>query len=174
MKIYFSALIFLGLTLSFYAQDIISKEYNIESKYFNKERTIHVHLPENIKEEEKLPVIFVFDSQKKPFYNQVISSINYLTDIGELPKSIVVGLNIEKEEFELTPGLGGVKKLENNLLYEVIPLIDSLYQTRPFRTTIGHYLSGTFALNSLVDNPNLFNAIIAISPDLQNDNGGLY
>lgn len=161
------------------AQKKDNKEYKIMSKFFKEERVIKVHLPKKFNRNEKLPVIFVFDAQWYPFYNLIISSIDYLTEINELPKSLVVGILSKKRQFEFTPepvnedwkmpSLGGAKKLENHLLQEVLPLIDSLHQIQPFRTAIGHSLGGTFILNSLIDSPNLFNAVIAISPNLQID-----
>lgn len=179
MKKILLTLIFIGFGLRIYCQKTVNTEYKIASRYFEEERTIKVHLPKNYDEKVKLPVIYILDAQWNPYFILTSSSIDYLTEIRELPKSIIIGINLVNRQYELTPApvnedwkmpsLGGAQNLENHLLKEVIPLIDSLYKVHPFRTVIGHSLGGTFALNSLVDNPTLFNAVIAISPNLQID-----
>lgn len=153
--------------------------HKINSEYFKEQREIKVHLPKKNDTTERLPVIYVFDAQWSPYFKLTTSIIDYLIEIKELPKSIVVGINSNNRQYELTPepvnedwkmpSLGGAKFLENHLTHEVIPMIDSLYHPASFKTAIGHSLGGTFILNSIVDNPKLFNAYIAISPNLQID-----
>ncbi|MBG6129017.1 putative alpha/beta superfamily hydrolase [Aquimarina sp. EL_43] len=168
-----------GFVLTIKAQETNDVIHKIDSEYFKEQREIKVHLPKKVDTTERLPVIYVFDAQWSPFFKLTTSIIDYLIEIKELPKSIVVGVNSNKRQYELTPepvnedwkipSLGGAKFLENHLTHEVIPMIDRLYHPAPFRTAIGHSLGGTFVLNSIVDNPKLFNAYIAISPNLQID-----
>lgn len=153
--------------------------YQIQSKSFNDQREFKVHLPKKMQPDERLPVIFVFDAQWDVYYNLVTSNIDYLTEIRAFPKSIVVGINNKKRQYELTPApvnedwkvpsLGGAKFLETHLKDEVIPFLEDKYDVENFRIGIGHSLGGTFVINSLVDSPNLFNIYVAISPNLQLD-----
>ncbi|WP_110688306.1 alpha/beta hydrolase-fold protein, partial [Salegentibacter sediminis] len=56
---------------------------------------------------------------------------------------------------------------------EIIPFIDSNYRTLNNKIAVGHSLSASFILDSFLKNPNLFNAYLAISPNLAYDNGKL-
>jgi tetratricopeptide (TPR) repeat protein len=51
--------------------------------------------------------------------------------------------------------------------------MDKLYRTAKFRVLMGHSFGGTFATYSLLTNPELFNAYIAISPNLHYDDSYL-
>lgn len=168
-----------GINSVIFSQIQRNTTYNIQSKSFNDKREFQVHLPKNIEEAEYLPLIFVFDAQWDTYYNFVTSTIDYLTEVKEFPKSIVIGINNKERQYELTPvpvnedwrvpSLGGATFLEKHLINEVIPFIEKKYKVANFRIGIGHSLGGTFVLNSLVDKSNLFNVYIAISPNLQLD-----
>ena len=169
----------LGFSISNYSQTQRDTILEIPSESFNTTRKIQVHLPKKFKDTESLPVIFVFDAQWQPYFKLVTATIDYLIETRELPRSIVVGINNEKRQYELTPApvnedwkvpnLGGAAFLENHLINEVIPVLNNKYHAENFRIGIGHSLGGTFVLNSLVDQPDLFNAYIAISPNLELD-----
>jgi predicted alpha/beta superfamily hydrolase len=153
--------------------------YNIASKAFNETREFKVHLPKNIQDNERLPVIIVFDAQWDVYYDLVTSNIDYLTEIKAFPKSIVVGINHKNRQYELTPApinedwkvpsLGGAEHLEQHLNHEVLPILEANYPIANFRIGLGHSLGGTFVINSLVDDTKLFNVYVAISPNLQLD-----
>jgi hypothetical protein len=169
----------LGWGLKINAQNPKDIHHQITSDYFKEQRKIQVHLPAKYHKAERLPVIYVFDAQWSPYFKLTTSIIDYLIEIREFPRSIVVGIHSEKRQYELTPepvnddwkvpNLGGAKLLENHLVKEVIPLLKREYNTESFRIGIGHSLGGTFVLNSLADRPTLFNAYVAISPNLQID-----
>ena len=53
---------------------------------------------------------------------------------------------------------------------EIVPYIDSHYRTLNNRVAVGHSLSASFVLDAFIKSPNLFNAYIAISPNLAYDN----
>lgn len=170
---------YLGINSILFSQTARDTTYTIQSKAFNDQREFLVHLPKKMKFNERLPVIFVFDAQWDTYYDLVVSSVDYLIDVKAFPRSIVIGIKNKKRQYELTPApvnedwkvpsLGGAKFLENHLLNEVIPFLKKEYDIENFRIGLGHSLGGTFVLNSLVDNTNLFNAYIAISPNLQLD-----
>lgn len=169
----------IGFALNVCAQSARDTTHSIPSKYFETQREIRVHLPQNFTKSESLPVIYVFDAQWEPYFNLTTSIVDYLIETGEFPKSLVVGIRSEDRQYELTPepinedwkmpSLGGAKLLEDHLLNEISPLLDLEYNCAPFKIGIGHSLGGTFVLNSLIDRPNLLNAYVAISPNLQID-----
>jgi len=168
-----------AISSTLFAQTQRDTIYNIPSKAFNAQREFKVHLPKKMNTNERLPVIFVFDAQWDVYYDLVTSNIDYLTEIKAFPKSIVVGINHKNRQYELTPApvnddwkvpsLGGAKLLEQHLNAEVLPFLEANYPVANFRIGIGHSLGGTFVINSLVDDSNLFNIYVAISPNLQLD-----
>ncbi|WP_299121671.1 alpha/beta hydrolase-fold protein [uncultured Tenacibaculum sp.] len=179
MKYIISFIFCSAMNFLVYSQSPMNTVFSIQSEAFKEIREFKVHLPKKMKTNEHLPVIFIFDAQWNPYYKLLTSTIDYLTEIKEFPRSIIVGIKNKKRQYELTPApvnedwkipsLGGAKFLEKHLTNEVIPFLKTKYNIADFRIGIGHSLGGTFVLNSLTDNPKLFNAYIAISPNLQLD-----
>lgn len=169
----------LGFGWHGYNQTSTDIEHTIKSEYFETDRTIQVHFPKNYSKTEHLPVVYILDAQWDAYFKLTTAIIDYLIVTNEFPRSLVVGINAENRQYELTPtpvnedwqipSLGGAKLLENHITNEIWPLLEHEYNPAPFKICIGHSLGGTFVLNSLVDNPSLFNAYIAISPNLQID-----
>ena len=54
---------------------------------------------------------------------------------------------------------------------ELVPYVEKEFNTYSDRTAIGHSNSATFILHSFLRNPNLFQNLIALSPNLAYDNG---
>lgn len=67
---------------------------------------------------------------------------------------------------------GGADRFLDFLGNEVIGFIDGNFRTAPHRTLIGHSLGGLLVMNALADRPELFQAAIAISPAVTNDDVG--
>jgi tetratricopeptide (TPR) repeat protein len=65
---------------------------------------------------------------------------------------------------------GGGEKFAAFLEKELIPHIDSLYPTEPYRMLIGHSFGGLTVVNILINHPGLFNSYLAIDPSLWWDN----
>ena len=64
---------------------------------------------------------------------------------------------------------GGADRFLDFFESELTPLIERSYRTLLHRTLVGHSLGGLFALHALISRPELFDAIIAISPALTAD-----
>lgn len=65
--------------------------------------------------------------------------------------------------------LGGADTLITHLKEEVLPEINKRYSTNNYNIAIGHSLGTTFAIYSLIHAPEIFQAVIAISPNLYYD-----
>lgn len=155
----------------------------ISSKIFNSNRKIKVALPEGYEDnpDKKYIVAYLFDAQSEDFFNFYKSTIDYLTKQGLIQPVILVGIASENRQYEFTPqaqtpqGLkkfaksGGASLLAAHLKDEVMPLIKEKYRSRNYNIGMGHSLGGTFVTYSLFNAPELFNAAIAISPNLQYD-----
>jgi hypothetical protein len=65
---------------------------------------------------------------------------------------------------------GGGEAFASFIEHELIPYIDSLFPTAPYRMLIGHSLGGLTVLNTLMYHPQMFNAYLAIDPSMWWDN----
>jgi predicted alpha/beta superfamily hydrolase len=65
---------------------------------------------------------------------------------------------------------GGAGNFLSFIKAELIPHIDSVYRTTPYRVFVGHSFGGITALQALYTIPETFNAYVAIDPSLWWDN----
>ncbi|HEY5754294.1 MAG TPA: alpha/beta hydrolase-fold protein, partial [Steroidobacter sp.] len=92
---------------------------------------------------------------------------------GRIPEMIVVAIpNLDrgKDLTPTTPGCtqncGGGDRFLTFLTTELAPWVERRYRTAPFRIIAGHSRGGLFALHTLLNHPEAFNAYIAMSPAL--------
>jgi len=151
---------------------------SIYSKILNETRKIYVYSP-NRGSEGKLdsisyPVVYLLDGE-----HNFLTVANMIEQLGRksnsiLPKMIVVGLLNTNRTRDLTPTnvpefdstSGGGENFISFLDKELIPHIDSLYPTLPYRIIIGPSIGGLTVLNILIHHSNLFDSYIAIDPSL--------
>jgi predicted alpha/beta superfamily hydrolase len=65
---------------------------------------------------------------------------------------------------------GGGEKFISFIEKELMPHIDSLYSTAPYRMLIGHSFGGLTVINTLIHHTALFKAYVAIDPAMSWDN----
>jgi hypothetical protein len=65
---------------------------------------------------------------------------------------------------------GGGEKFISFIEKELMPHIDSIYPTAPYRLLFGHSMGGLFVMNTLVNHTNLFKAYVAVDPAMNWDN----
>lgn len=165
----------------------------IQSKSLNQEREILIYTPVDYdrRVNEYFNVIYVFDSQNREFFDYTSSIISFLTNKNKT--FIVVGITSpynEKLDYGRNNDLLPVLETKNSIdrigknygnadnffdfvSTEIIPYVDSHYRTLNNKIVVGHSFSATFVLNSFLNNPNLFNSYIAISPNMSLDNDKL-
>ncbi len=136
-------------------------------------RNLKIQLPRNYNPDDKAkyPLIIVLDGDY--LFEPVIGNTDFQSYWGEMPKSIVVGVNLsstrEKDLFYDTdsffPSQDGAQFFEF-IGMELIPYIESKYNVSKFRIVMGHDLSANFINYYLFkDNP-IFRAFVLFSPDL--------
>lgn len=144
---------------------VIGSVEKIYSKVLQEERKIYVYDPSNSKSgqsnREHYPVLYLLDADDH-FYSTV-GMIKQMS--GRWPEMIVVGITNTSRTRDLTPDAGGANFM-NFIEKELIPHIDSIYPTAPYRLLSGHSLGGLTVIHALLNNPTLFNAYIAIDPSL--------
>jgi len=74
---------------------------------------------------------------------------------------------------DVDPGSGGGEAFTSFLEKELIPYIDQRYATAPYRTLIGHSLSGLMVVNTLLKHNFLFNSYVALDPSMFYARGNL-
>jgi predicted alpha/beta superfamily hydrolase len=164
---------------------------SIYSTILNEKRAIWVHVPHRginsiFGAKEKYPVIYLLDGDAH-FYS-VVGMMHQLSQINGntiCPEMIVVGILNNDRTRDLTPShmtptaefdsnfvgtSGGGKDFMAFIEKELIPYVDSLYPTAPYRMLIGHSLGGLMVIYSLFNNSELFNSYLAIDPSLWWDN----
>jgi predicted alpha/beta superfamily hydrolase len=161
-------------------------DITIDSKELKQKREIVVYTPMNYHDQYTCyHVIYVFDAQDRPLYDYVNSIAHLIKENHE--GFIVVGIkaiydpvNFYARNHDLLPSttsrnMGPKSKgnAENFLKYvknEVIPYVENNYRTLKHKTAVGHSLGASFLLYAMMNESSLFDNIIAVSPNLADDN----
>lgn len=150
----------------------------IKSGVLGEERTILVRTPPGY-ETNKLayPVLYMTDGDAH--IGHTSSTIEFLVRNGRMSDMIVVGIINTDRTRDLTPTkavgpnaaqfptAGGADNFLKFIATELIPEIEKRYRVQPYRVLAGHSLGGLFAVHTLITQPDLFNAYVAVSPSLQ-------
>lgn len=168
------------------AQQPTVRTVTLESTELDQTREIMIFEPLNYADDAfaYYDVVYVFDAQLRMFFDYASAIANLLD--GEQRGFIVVGVRataIHDElygrnhdllpsdtEVNLGPRSGG--NAENFLAYvrnEVVPYVESNYRVLPHRTAIGHSLSASFLVWTMLHETALFDNYIAVDPNLAFD-----
>ena len=160
---------------------------SVYSTILNEQRKIWVYVPGDgqvdIYSKQRYPVVYLLDGDAHFF--SVVGMIQQLSSVNGntvCPEMIVVGIPNTDRTRDLTPthvvsdppfvdsafvaNSGGGEKFTAFIEKELMPHIDSLYPTEPYRMLIGHSLGGLTVMNTIVHHTNLFNAYVAIDPSM--------
>ena len=160
-----------------------------QSRILGEKRSIFIQTPANMNPADKYPVLYLLDGAS--FISIAGGQVQYLSESYKIiPSMIVVGIKSTDRFKDLTPThsvigndgkpdtsarspfrtSGGGDNFLKFLKEELFPYIENNYPAAPYRILFGHSLGGLMAMHALTDQPDLFNAYIAISPSLQWDN----
>ncbi len=163
---------FISLFLSSSAMSQVIYE-KLESAKLGESRELKIQLPRNYDPEGDViyPLIVVLDGDY--LFEPVIGNTDYHSYWGEMPKSIVVGINqSETRNNDLSysaesyfPSDQGSNFFEF-VSMEVIPFMNERYLTSEFRIIVGHDMSANFLNYYLFKEKPLFRGYISLSPDL--------
>ena len=145
----------------------------IESSKLGDSREIKIQLPRNYNPDGDMlyPLIVVLDGDY--LFEPVIGNTDYHSYWGDMPKSIVVGINQAKtreadlyySETTFFPEEDSARFFEF-IGMELIPYINNNYLTSDFRIAVGHDQSANFINYYLFKDKPLFRGYVAFSPDL--------
>jgi predicted alpha/beta superfamily hydrolase len=174
----FLMIIFIGNNVVSIAGDnkiSIGEKVKLKSSILNEEREILVYTPPGYDlSSDTYPVMYVLDGGFH--FHHASGIIQFMASQGMIPPTIVVAIvNVDRgRDFSPTqlkdkPKTGGAEKFMGFLNEELIPYIDQNYHTNSHTTIVGHSLGGTFVTYAFLENPDLFDGYIAISPYLMYD-----
>lgn len=160
----------------FYSVQPLGNRYIYNSDYFDESREIQVYksgVDASLKNDSLL-TIYVFDAQYPPAFNLFCSTFEMI--YPGVP-CVIVGISNPNRQSELTPpytDFNSVKGYDNpgkadslllSLKNELIPFIKEKYNTSSRSILVGHSLGGTFVTYAMLEHPDLFQCILAISPN---------
>jgi hypothetical protein len=160
----------------------VGKKVILQSKILNEDRPIKIFIPDTVKDDKPLYVIYLLDGVEH--FHTVSGVIKSLVDYEQIPNAMLVGIDTTNRVRDYLPKVEGEPKTEFQTFVknkwpdagqtdkflkfvsdELMPYINSNYSTNGYNTLIGHSNAGTLALYTLVNQPELFNNYIAISPN---------
>ncbi len=153
---------------------------SVESTILKEQRPLMIYTPYAGKKNrttttETFPVLYVLDGEN--IFRSVAAIVERLVNTGSCPPMIVVGIPNTNRGRDLTPtpviaGADGIKNSgggENFISFiskELMPYIVANYPASTYKLLMGHSLGGLMVINTLVHQPNLFNAYISIDASL--------
>ncbi len=161
---------------------------SLHSNVLNENRNIWIHIPKKFNEncvQQKYPVVYLLDG---PDHFVSFTGLMQIlsTSMGDeiCPEMIIVGIESINRTKDFLPVLTDNKEesIENIrhddftafLEKELIPYVDSVYPTLPYRVLIGHSLGGLKVVNTLVYHTKLFRSYVAIDPSLGHYKNKIY
>jgi len=158
----------------------VKKSVVLPSTLAGHDLTFKVYLPDGYKSDsqELYPVLYTTAGGSR--INVLTEQIAWLSHIGfgALPKVIIVTVPYIEVKSDLQPKYISASGVNSDLTIkvlnkEVMPYITQNFKTQPFNILEGFSSNGNFPLYVLVNNPELFNAYISVSPALALDKSDL-
>jgi len=163
----------------------IGETVTIPSKVLDEERTVLISTPRGYdRTSERYPVLYLTDGYAH--FTHTRGTVDFLVNNGLMPQIIIVAVvntdrtrDLSPTHVNLTtrdgtvremPTSGGASKFLDFFEGELFPYVDSHYRTQPLHLFSGHSFGGLFALNAFFTRPEMFDAVLAISPSLRWDN----
>ena len=169
---------------------VIGRVDSVYSKILGEKRKVWIYTPDmlngNRDTSQRYPVVYLLDGDGH--FASVAGMIQQLSEINGntlCPQMIVVGIPNTDRTRDLTPThissdppmmdsnfskpTGGGENFVAFMEKELMPHIDSVYATQPYRILIGHSFGGLTVMNVLTNHTKLFNAYIAIDPSMWYD-----
>lgn len=173
MRKVFITSLFLALASLGLAQELVSYNAPIKKSYYSQSLDDSVHielvLPKNLGQQINVeyPVIYLLDKQLKINYGYNLHTIDYLSTLQSIPKSILVGISFSHKNRSswTTPNKSGGKgdDLIRFITDQLNEEIKKDYPISKFNLLIGHSRTAIFSSYALSKRPDFFNGIIASS-----------
>ena len=145
---------------------------SFESEFLNDSRELKIQLPRNYDDNAKkiYPLIIVLDGDY--MFEAVSGSVDYLSYWGDIPESIIVGINQIDSRYDDCSVLDNIDFIPINssanffdfISQELIPYFDKNYRTTKFKVAVGHEATANYINYFLLNNKTSISGFITISP----------
>jgi predicted alpha/beta superfamily hydrolase len=166
---------------------VIGQTFTMPSGALHETRRINVYLPPGYADSAaaRLPVLYMPDGGVGEDFLHVAGLVQVLTGNGTMRPFILVGIENTARRRDLTgpttsakdrqiaPQVGGSAAYRQFIRTELMPLIRQRYRTSTETAIIGESLAGLFVLETLLQEPDLFDTYVAFDPSLWWNNGWL-
>ena len=176
----------LGIALSGHAvaiEKVIVPEHvriSIVSKVLEEGRVINVYVPDEVTRtpSRKVPALYMPDGGIEEDFIHVARTIEDGIRSGEVEPLILVGIqNTERRrdmtgptavasDREIAPRVGGSAAFRRFIKEELMPEIEAGFPVNSQKGIIGESLAGLFIMETLAEDPGMFDTYIALSPSL--------
>jgi predicted alpha/beta superfamily hydrolase len=161
---------------------VIAQHFRLRSEILEEDRDLLIYLPETYHDNQgpklRYPVIYLLDG--RAYFHATVGIVHHLSApdaaVQRIPESIVVAIKNTNRRRDMTPsrmtsgpyseGSGGAASFRAFIEKELIPQVGARFRTNNSSILIGHSLAGLFVLDTFVEQPQLFQAYIAIDPSL--------
>jgi uncharacterized protein len=135
---------------------------SFHSAILNEDRELQISLPDSYgRTAMSYPVLFLLDGSSHILHGT--ATTRFLASArSRIPEMIVVALPNTNRNRDMTPGPGATA-FERVLAEEIIPWVERNFRAARERILFGHSLSGSFAVHTLLNRPELFRAYVAAS-----------
>ncbi|MEG0184418.1 MAG: alpha/beta hydrolase-fold protein [Stenotrophomonas sp.] len=159
---------------------VIGETFTVQSKALGETRRINVYRPQpwGLDPKTPLPVIYMPDGGITEDFLHVAGLVQVLTGNGSMRPFLLVGIeNTERrrdmtgpsndpQDQKIAPRIGGSAAYRRFLRDELMPQVRQRYATTDERALIGESLAGLFVVETMLQEPTLFNSYIALDPSL--------
>lgn len=166
---------------------VIGETFTIESKALGETRRINVYRPQpwGLDPKAPLPVLYMPDGGIGEDFLHVAGLVQVLSGNGSMRPFLLVGIeNTERrrdmtgpssdpQDQKIAPRIGGSVAYRSFLRDELMPQVRQRYPTTEERALIGESLAGLFVVETLLQEPALFNSYIALDPSLWWNQGAM-
>jgi len=173
-----AALLMAALSSTAHAQPAPAHEsFVIQSQRLQEARTINVYLPP-ADAAPAHPVLYMPDGGVAEDFPHVAATVDAGIRAGRIAPLLVVGIENTQRRRDMTgptevdsdrriaPVVGGSAAFRAFIAEELVPEIERRYRTTGSRGIIGESLAGLFIVETLFEQPALFDTWIAFSPSL--------
>jgi hypothetical protein len=145
-----------------------TSKFSLQSRVLDEAREIYVLAPEKFDPNcECYTTVYVLDGEWS--FLLVSSYLAYLSRWNRIPDIVVTGVrNVNRNRDYLFaedrnfPASGGAESFTKFVKEEWMPTVEKAYGGNGKRVLLGHSFGGTYTLYSLISDPGLFDAYIAI------------
>ena len=177
----FLLLIFAGATCADDVKPLIVGEtFTIDSRILEEPRRINVYLPRGYKDspEIRLPILYMPDGGIEEDFLHIAGLVQVSTASGMMRPLILVGIENTQRRRDLTgptdnandkkiaPRVGGSRAFRSFIREELMPEVKRRYRASRESAIVGESLAGLFVVETFLEEPELFDAYIAVDPSL--------